>query len=99
LDSNHWDLDHITKYTRYRRAMQRDFNRALTELKTLQADRALRAETESPSLSGRQMASAAPPLALVEKLAKQTQFLYKRFENTELDAAVQELEAVLSAAR
>ncbi len=89
LDSNHWDLDHITKYTRYRRAMQRDFNRALTEIKALQAERALRAEAAKPSQSAAAMAASAPPLAAVVKMTKQTQSLARSFENKELAPAVE----------
>jgi hypothetical protein len=99
LDAPDWEFQKIEKLTRYRRASERDFHRALAELKARQADRALRAETESPSLSAHQMASAAPPLAFVQKLAKQTQFLLNRFEDTEMEAVAEELEKVLAAGR
>jgi hypothetical protein len=89
LDDNHWELDKLDKVTRYRRAMQRDFNRALTELKTLQADRALRAEAAKPSQSAAAMAASAPPLAAVAKVTKQTQSLAKSLEMNKVTPAVE----------
>jgi hypothetical protein len=86
LDDPDWDLDRINKLTRYRRAMQRDFNHALAEIKALQAERALRAEALQASPSARELAASAPPLAFVAKVTKQTQLLGKSFPVNEMEA-------------
>jgi hypothetical protein len=94
LDDNQWNLDHINKFTRYRRAMQRDFNRALAELKARQADRALREQLEKPALTSLDLARNSPPLALLTKLTKQTQSLRKSYEENDLEAAQEELMSI-----
>jgi hypothetical protein len=98
LDDTQWDLDRINKLTRYRRAMQRDFDRALAELEARQAERAVREELEKPALTSLDLARQTPPLASVPKLAKQTQSLRKSYEENDLEAAQEELAHVLAAA-